>query len=312
MANVLPWENGSFMPWMVGQTFVGPDGATYQTYPDPASPTGFTAKRRDANGESFVPINAPTNPTAAQDALFGPSTPYGQRLAAAEAAQADQNTFNRGITQGTLDVNRQNADTSLFGAQTTRMTAESQAASARAQIDQAKKDLEFKYYQQNQNNQIAQGTLDVNRGQLFNSAMQIGAGLRGPYDWDSYLQTRAMAGQNPMLQQAGQTWSSLTNIRPNTGAVAGPAPRAFDINALAGDFMNGGGGGSVSTLPRDANLDAVARNPGSAAPGWWQGLSEDERQRARGYWDKRGESSTSILNSLAWTQPTQGLGYAGA
>lgn len=303
-----PWDRqGGIFPWQVGQVMVDEAGVQFQVYPDPASPTGYIVKRTDANGTSFQPVTAPVNPTAAQEAMFGPDTPYGRRLAAAEAAAADQNTFNRGIQQGGLDVQRQNANTSLYSAQTSRLSAEANAEASRAQIEQAKKDLQFRYYQQNQNNQIAQG-------QLYNSTLQIGAGLRGPYDWDAYLETRARAGQNPLLQQAGQTWSSLTNIRPNTGAVQGPQPQRFDINALAGDFMGAGGGngGGAFELPRDANLDAVAMNPGAAAPGWWQGMNEDERQRAKGYWDRRGHSSASILNSLAWTQPTQGLGYSGA
>lgn len=307
----MPWENpqGGILPWQVGQYFVQADGSTVQVYPDRSgvgAQTGFVAKITRPDGTvTYQAAPAPINPTAAYDYLQG--TPYGQSLQAAERAAADQNTFNRGIAQGGLDVQRQNADTTYYSAQTARMTAEAQREATRAQVEQAKKDLQFRYYQQDQNNRVAQG-------QLYNSTLQIGAGLRGPYDWDAYLETRARAGQNPLLQQAGQTWSSLTNIRPNTGAVQGPQPQRFDINALAGDFMGAGGGngGGSFELPRDANLDAVAMNPGAAAPGWWQGMNEDERQRAKGYWDRRGHSSSSILNSLAWTQPTQGLGYGGA
>ena len=303
MASQLPWENGSFMPWMVGQTFVGPDGATYQTYPDPASPTGFTAKRKDANGESFVFINAPTNPNAAYEAVAGANTPYGQRLAAAEAAAADQNTFNRGITQGGLDIQRGNLALNQTNSAADRAYKE-------ALVAQAQKDLEFKYYQQNQSNQIAQGNLDVNRGTLGLNTLKLGSELTGPRNWDRYLETAAQAGQNPLLQQAIGSWASLTGQRPNTGAVNGPLPQRFDLNALASDFTGQGAAGPGRQ--RIAALDTVAMNPGQAAPGWWQGLSSDERERAKGYWESNGWSPDSVLNSLAWTAPNQSLGYSGA
>lgn len=303
MAQQLPWETNSFMPWMVGQTFVGADGATYQTYADPASQTGYTAKRRDANGESFVAINAPRDLVKEYAWIEDPNNPYGRRLVAQEAAAADQNTFNRGIAQGGLDVQRQNADTNYYSAQTSRLTAEANAAAIRAQIEQAKKDLQFRYYQQNQNNQMA-------RGQLGLETLKVGSSLTGPRNWDRYLETAAAAGRNPMLQGAVGTWASLTGQRPNTGAVNGPLPQKFDLNALASDFSGQGASGQAGQ--RIAALDTVAMNPGQAQPGWWQGLSSDEKERAKGYWETNGWSPSSVLNSLAWTQPNQGLGYGGA
>lgn len=290
MASTLPWDTGQFMPWMVGQAFVGPDGAVYTAYPDTNSPTGYTVKRVDQNGESFQPVNAPYDMTKQYAWMDDPNNPYGRRLAAAEQAQAQQNKFEQGIKQGDLALRQQ--------------TGAADIAYKQSLVKQAKDDLAFRYYQQNQQNAIAQGGLGLN-------TLQLGASLHGPRNWDSYLETASQAGQNPILNQAMDTWSSLTNVRPNTGRVNGPMPQRFDLNALASDFM-GGGGGQSRELPRDANLDLVAMQPGAASAGWWQGLSGDEKQRAMGYWEKRGWSPDSVLNSLAYTAPTQNFAYSGA
>lgn len=297
---LLPWEQGGsgFYPWMVGGTFVGSDGATYTTYADPNSPTGYTARRQDANGTSFQPINAPTDPLA--QTTYIENSPYGRRLTAAEQAAAEQNKFNRGIQTGQLGVSRQNANTSRYSAETSRM-------SARAQIEQAKQDLALRMQQEAHQYELGRGNLGLN-------TLQLGASLHGPRNWDSYLETASRAGQNPILQGALGTWSSLTNVRPNTGAVAGPLPQRFDLNALAGDFMGGGqgsGGGVYDPMQhRDQNLDRVAM--GGSSPGWWQSLSPDERERAKGYWEQRGWSSDDVLSRLSYTAANQGLGYAGA
>ncbi len=284
----LPWTVGQFMPWHINQSFVGDDGALYTAYQDANSPTGYTVVRRDQGGESFSPVNAPQDPLA-QTAYFE-NSPYGQRLAKSEAAQAEQNQFNNTLKRDAQDLAGQTADAAR--------------ANQRAQVEQAKKQLQFQYAQLEQQGQTARGQLGLN-------TLQLGASLRGPRDWDSYLETAAAAGQNPMLSRAMGDWASLTNIRPNTGAVNGPLPQRFDLNALASDFMGGGGGGSGAPLPRNASLDAVAMGQGPH-PGWWQGLSDAERQRSQGYWEKRGWDPSTVLNGLAYQQPTQGLGYGGA
>lgn len=220
--------------------------------------------------------------------LNDPNSWISQRIAAAERAAADQNQFNRGISQGGLDVQRQNANTDR--------------AYREALVKQAADDLAFKYAQLGQDSTFKQGQLGLD-------TLKLGASLTGPRRWDQYLETAAQAGQNPILNQAMNTWSSLTGGRPNTGAVSGPLPQRFDLNALFSDF--GGGGGQGGQLSRDENLDRVAMQPGFAAPGWWQGLSGDEQERAKGYWETRGWSPSSVLNSLSYTAPVQGLGYGG-
>lgn len=304
----MPWENpqGGLLPWQVGQYFVQADGSTVQVYPDKSgvgAQTGFVAKITRPDGTvTYQAAPAPINPTAAYDYLQG--TPYGQSLQAAERAAADQNTFNRGITErttavseGTLGVNRQNAGTAFYNAETTREIQ-------RAQVEQAKQDLQFKYYQQNQNNQMA-------RGQLGLDTLKVGSSLTGPRNWDRYLETAAAAGQNPMLQGAVGTWASLTGQRPNTGAVSGPMPQKFDLNALASDFSGQGVSGQAGQ--RIAALDTAAMTPGMAGdPNWWIGMSASEKERAKGYWESNGWDPSSVLNALAYNVPTQGLGYGGA
>jgi hypothetical protein len=243
------------------------------------------------------------------NSLNDPNSWMSQRFSAAEAAAADQNQFNRGITQGGLDVNRQQADTQRYSAETGRQVAGADAAYKKALIKQAAEELAFKYHQQSQTNEIEQGKLAVSEGQLGLGTLQLGAGLRGPRDWDQYLETAAAAGGDPMLQKALGSWSSLTNPRPNTGAVGGPLPQRFDLNALVSDFTGGVGQGRAQT--RDANLDAVAMGQ-APAPGWWQGMSGDEQDRSLGYWETRGFSPRSVLNSLAYQQIGQGLGYGGS
>jgi hypothetical protein len=242
-----------------------------------------------------------------------------------EAAAADQNGFNRDIQTGQLDVQRgnlgvakqnaktaatsakgqieigkTNAKTARYSAETGRFSAEADKAYKEGLIEQAKKELEFKYFQQNQNYQTDQGKLGL-------STLELGAGLKGPRNWDTYLETASQAGQNPLLQQAMGSWAQLTGNHPNTGAVNGPLPQKFDLNALASDFMGGGVSGPAQ---RNTALDTVAMTPGQAAPGWWQGLSGDEQERAKGYWETHGWSPDSVLNSLSYTQGNQGLSYA--
>lgn len=232
---------------------------------------------------------------AYQTQLNDPNSWFNQRIAAAELAAADQNEFNRDITSGNLDVNRQNADTSRMNAETDRMHRE-------ALVQQAADDLAFKYFQQGQQFLTQQGQLGLN-------TLQLGSTLKGPRNWDTYLETAAQAGGNPLLQQAMGTWASLTGNRPNTGAVAGGLPQKFDLNALFSDFTGQGVAGQAGQ--RNSALDTVAMNPGQAAPGWWQGLSGDERERAAGYWESNGWSVPSVLNSLSYTAPNQGYGYGG-
>lgn len=267
---------------------------------------------------------------AIAERMADPNSDYNQRLRAAELAAAEQNQFNRGITSGNLDVSkghlkvaqgnlgvsRQNADTNRYNAETGRYEAETGRQNAdtnrfsaetdrvyrEALIEQAEKDLAFKYHQQAQE-------YEMQRGRLGLDTLNLGASLKGPRNWDTYLETAAQAGQDPILSQAMTTWSSLTNPRPNAGAVQGAMPQRFDLNALASDFM--GTGVASQAGRRDANLDAVAMGR-APAPGWWQGLSDDEKQRSIGYWETHGWSPTSVLNSLAYTAPTNSLGYSGA
>lgn len=226
---------------------------------------------------------------ALQAQINDPNSEYNRRLRAAERAAAEQNEFTRGIT------NRQTA-TGEYNSRTDRAYRE-------ALVKQAAEDLAFKYAQLAQSNELERGKLGL-------STLQLGASLHGPRDWDSYLETAAQAGQNPILNRAMSTWSSLTGVRPNTGAVNGPMPQRFDLNALASDFGMGGGGAGRE-LPRDANLDAVAMGT-APDPGWWQSLSPDERQRAQGYWETHGWSPDDVLSRLSYTAANQGLSYGGA
>jgi hypothetical protein len=274
------------MPWQLNQPFVGSDGNVYTPFADPSSPTGYSVRHSDQYGTDVQPITPPVNPSAAQD--YWANTPYGARIAAAEAAQAAQNAWNQRFQYDQLGVSKQNAQTQLM--------------SARAQIEQAKQDLELRRQQEAHSYEMQRGNLGLN-------TMQLGASLHGPRQWDQYLRTAAAAGQNPILQGALGTWSSLTNVRPNTGAMGGPLPQRFDLNALSGDFM--GGVGQSQANQRNADLDRVAMG-GAPAPGWWQGLSGSEQERAKGYWENNGWDPNSVLNSLSYTATNQGLGYSGA
>lgn len=309
-----PWdERGGLMPWQVGTPMVGSDGQVYTAVADPSSPTGYSVTHTDQYGTDTRPVNAPVNPTAGYDYLQG--TSYGKTLTAAEQAAATQNQFNQNLQRDTLGVSQ--------------ASQKQTAAYQQALVEQAKKALAFQYYQQDQNNQIAQGNLgvaqgnlDVNRGQLDVSrgtlgmnTLQLGASLHGPRNWDDYLNTVGMAGSNPIIQGAMGTWADLTNNRPKgTGAYQGSTPQTFDLNALAGDFMGASGGtqGTTSGPTRNPFLDDVARS-GQAAPGWWSSLSPDMQERAQGYWENTGQSPSTVLSRLAWTgSGNKGLGYAGA
>lgn len=289
MANVFPWEAGGtgWLPYMVGTAIPGPDGQIWITAYDENSPTGVVMRKPDGSETKAIP--APFDQNAADKYWRG--TPIGQRAAAQEKASAYNTGFDQDIRQGTLDINRQNANT-------TRQTSQ-------AQVEQAKKSLQFQYAQLAQQGQLQQGQLGL-------STLTLGSQLRGPRDWLSYMDATAGAGQNPMLQQAVGAWADLTNNRPRgTGAWNGAAPQKFDLNALASDFMGGGGGQGGGGSPRISALDQVARTPGAAAPGWWQSLGSDAQEMAKGYWEKNGDSPNTILNRLAYNQPTQGFGYSG-
>lgn len=240
--------------------------------------------------------------------IFNPA--YNDRISAAEAAAADAAERARENAERDSRSRRMDSKTNRYNAETNRYNAKTDRRYKEALVQQAKDELAFKYHQQAQTYEIQRGTLGLN-------TLELGSRLRGPRDWDQYLETASRAGQDPILKGAMDTWASLSNVRPNTGAVPGPLPQRFDLNALASDFMGQGvtqqaSGGVYDPMQnRNAALDTVAMG-GAPAPGWWQGLSDDERERAKGYWETRGWSPTSVLNSLSYQSVNQGLGYGGS
>jgi hypothetical protein len=319
----LPWISGSFAPWQVGQTFVDANGVAWQVYADPSSPSGYTLKRTDSAGTSFSVGPSPVDPFAAANALE--NTPYGQRLQAAEAAAAAQNTFNQGIQTGQLGVQQAQQ----------RATAQYQ----QALVQQAREQLAFERERQAQQHQIAQGQLDVSRGQLGVSqgqlglgTLQLGAQLRGPRDVFAYDRMAAATSSNPILANAVSTWADLTNNRPTgLGSWQGGTPERASLGALAADFgglgrttegpgSGGGGGGGAATSATEpasvfsggkqqtlAALDQIARSPNQAHTGWWGSLDPNQQQMAIGAWEELGHDPNTVLSRLRAGRVNQGL-----
>ena len=296
----LPWETGSFLPYMVGQYFVGPDGSTMQIYPDPASPSGYTLKKIDKSGAVSYQIGPSPNDPAAASRWFK-ETPEGQALAAAQKGLAEQNKWNRNQQEGALDLQRE------------QLAEQKRQAMVNAKSQEERDRVEAWY-----KGQLVQNA----RAQLGLQTLQLGASLRGPRDWLAYQEAAGGARANPYLNQGVASWADASSNRmTGQGSWNGGAPQRMDLNALAGDFGGGGGGGG-NDYPGGANwftgggvnkndtvgaLNSIAMNPHKAHTGWWSSLNPSQQQMAIGAWEKSGHDPDTVLARLAAGRVSQGI-----
>lgn len=294
----LPWETGAFMPWNVGQYYTDGQGVTWQVYSDPASPSGYTLKRVDSAGTSYQVGPTPNDPNAAAQAFE--QSPYGQRLAKYELGLAQQNEFqNQRVLDGIQiqkDTLKYQRDVAMMNARTAQEQNEIDRWYKGELVRIADADIEIK-----------RGGLDVQRGQLGLSTLQLGANLRGPENYFQYQRTAAGASQNPLLTGAVDAWASLTNNRPSgLGAWGGGDPTRFSMGTLASDFTGGPAGdpGQQAFL-REA--DMAARNPNQLPAGWWESKNDDQQKLYMSAWDELGHSSPTVLNRYQNTRINQGI-----
>jgi hypothetical protein len=326
MMPTLPWETGSFAPWQVGNYFTDSQGVTWQTFADPASPSGYTIKRVDANGTSFNVGPTPNDPNAAANAWE--NSPYGQRYAKYEEGQARQNSFNNQIKLDTLGVSKQKLDNDYRTAMATaRNDAEKNEITRQYQqglIRIAEGDLEVKRGDLALRGELGRGDLALRgelgrgdlalrqdlgygdlalrQGTLGLNTLQLGSQLRGPRDWLQYQRAASGANQNPVLTGAVDAWASLTQNKPTgLGAWGGGEVQPFDLNALSSDFGGPGAGqnGPMYTPEQQAFMqtaDQAAKSPNQLGAGWWESKSPDQQQMYVGAWDVLGHSPDTVLS----------------
>lgn len=304
----LPWATNSQMPWDVGRTFVDDQGIAWTWYQDPASPSGYTLKRQDANGVSFQTGPTPNDPYAGAAAFQ--ASPYGQTLQRGEEALAAQNAWNRNF-QTTGQQNTHAYQMGQLGV--SQAAQQSTAEYQRGLLENARAALEVQ-----------------KTGQQLNTgyqALQLGSQLRGPRDLWAYDRTAGAAGSNPLIANAVSTWANMASNRPTGGgAWNGGNPERMTVGALAQDFggMNAGlnattdpmgissttaGSGKQQTLMA---LDEVARNPHKVAPGWWESKSGTQQQMALGAFEELGHDPDTVMSRLNAGRLRQGIGSSRA
>lgn len=293
-AQLLPWQNGTFQIWQVGQTFIGPDGTLLQVYPDPNSPTGYTLKATGKDGStSFSPGPSPNDPNA--QAQWFANSPYGKRLEAAELAAAQQNAFNNSITQGNLGVSQ--------------ATQQATAQYQQGLLQNAREQLAIQ--RQGQQLQTGYQTLD------------LGSRLRGARDYFQYQQMAAGARGNPLVQGAVQTWANMSQDRPTGGgAWAGGNPEPMTLQALTNDLGagGGGGGGGVNSggnavtdgsgtyqTPTIAAFDEFLKNPHKSSANYLGTLDDTQLGLLQSYADVKGHDWNTVQGRYNTSRVKQGV-----
>ncbi len=313
---LLPWQTGTFQPWMQGQSFMGADGAIYQAYPDPASSTGWTIKRTDQAGTSFQVGPSPSDPYAGAQAFE--ASPYGQRLKAAEEAQAAQNAWNQKF-QTTGQNNTHQYQMGQLGVQQGQLGVSQAAQKSTAEyqkglLEQARQQLEVQ--KTGQQLQTGYQTLD------------LGSRLRGERDYFQYQQMAAGASGNPLIAGAVQTWANMSNNRPTGGgAWAGGTPQPMTVGALTSDMgaatpggqMNAAGNavtdqggqqtGGAYQPPTIAAFDEFLMNPHQSAPNYLATLDKGQLGALQSYSDIKGHNWGTVesrYNNSRLKQKTAG------
>lgn len=305
--SALPWETGGFMPWMLGQTFTGPDGAVYETYQDPASPTGYTTKRVDANGVSFRPGSGPVNTAAAQEAYE--RSPQAQAMQTYLSGVAENNEFNRNLQTDTLALNR---DKLKQDWQIAKLNARTKAEELA--VDKAYKEALI---------ENARAELGLKQANLGLDTLKLGSTLRGPRDYFFYGEAAAGARQNPALQAGVASWADMQRRTPTgLGAWGGGEPERMNLQALAQDFGGGwfgatpGSGMTVSnTQSGNVNpnttlsyFNEIGKSPNRVAPGWFESLDKTQRDLFLGGLDYLGHDADTWMQRYEGTRPNQGIG----
>lgn len=311
----LPWQQGGLMPWQVNQTFIGPDGAAYKIYKDDASPSGYTMKRTDANGESFSYGPSPNDPNA--QAQWFENSDYGKRLKAAEEAQAANNAWNQNF-QTTGQQNQNAYQMGQLGVSQGQLGVNQAAQQATAAYNQGQ--LGVQQGQLGVNQQAQQSTAQYQQGLLENARQQLeqqktgqqlqtgyqtldlGSRLRGSRDYFQYQQMAAGAQGNPLIAGAVNTWANMSQDRPTGGgAWAGGTPEPMTLNALTHDMGASGGqmnaagnattdqaGGGAYQTPTIPAFDEFLKNPQKSSANYLATLDDGQLGALQSYSDAKG------------------------
>lgn len=148
-------------------------------------------------------------------------------------------------------------------------------------------------------------------------AAELGAQLKGPRNWPSYLQaSNQVAG-------SGIGSTLLANQPGGLGAMqSGFTPQRQTLGSVLNDFGFGGSGfaGQGNGTPSNSQLgltDADAqqlqmyfRNPNSAPGGWWESKSGDQKEYLRGLAENWGFSPDTVETNYGNTRARQGNALA--
>lgn len=155
-------------------------------------------------------------------------------------------------------------------------------------------------------------------------AGQLGASLRGPRNWATYLRTAYDTANSPVSsfvssvpgglgQGASQDTRrlTLTDVLNDYGVGSGRSAEGTPGTSMTAYSPNGvtaadlGLGGSDETTLRN-----YFNSPNQAPVGWWESKSEDQRQYLRGLAEEWGFSPDTIEQRYRNTRPNQGSAFS--
>lgn len=293
----LPWENGTFMPWMVGQVFIGPDGWAYQVYQDQTGvgqATGYVVKRFNPNNPSEVTYSAGQAPIDSQAyANWYEGTPQARQQKAYEEAIIARSQWEQDQAEAKLDLDRERLRQEWSIAQ----------MNAKSQEERDKVDAWYKY------------------NLVQNARLQLGASLRGPENHFFYQEAAARGRANPITNGVASWFDPQSNQATGTGAWGGGEANRGTLGSLgaafgAGDtnwFGDSGTNNAVSGNGQDdqatlSAMDQFFKNPHKAAPGFLESRNDTQIALMKGAADYLGHDWNTVVSRYAISRPNQRIG----
>lgn len=155
-------------------------------------------------------------------------------------------------------------------------------------------------------------------------AGQLGASLRGPRNWATYLRTAYDTANSPVS-------SFVSSVPGGLGQGASEGTRRLTLTDVLNDFGVGQGrsadgtpgtsltayspnGVTAADLGLGGQDEMTLRNyfnsPNQAPVTWWSSKSEDQREYLRGLMEEWGFSPSTVESRLYSTRPSQGSAFS--
>lgn len=281
----------------VGQVFTS-GGKYYQSYPDPASPTGYTLKTwSDTEPESFAPINEPYSVSEQKDREDATRV-------ASETGRETMRLNDSLIKQRAAQIKYDDA----------RLRQEGRIAEADRKLKR----------------ELAQMDNDLHWAQLGKGMIDTGASLSGPADPFSFSDAAQGYQSSGLLPKAFERLSKnqYTPVNGQFGAQPAPlnlgslmarlsgqpyaatvAPGTLPGQASAGGQVNNAAGGISDQDRINASYGAllpVAMNPNGVSGQAWSSLDMNDQKAALNGIGKLGFAPDQWLRMLTRSHPTQG------